>query len=309
VTTDRPSAAAGARELRRFARIGVAVWLADIAALVPAWLILVGALSPALGRLPNDLGMLQPGELAVIVRGAFTGVARPLEVALAAGGILLWTWRVLWRAGMTSWRVWAGERPVRTGELLGLGLTGWWPVARVHVTGLVVSASGISLLVAAALVMIMRAWTAMAEVPLVAVVLTGCLGVVLVRAVCRAATLAGIWRLARPDRRSAVLAWLEGLWVVLRHPLASAAAVLLWSAVGLGAVMLAAIVLLAVRSLAASSWGLVVVAAGALLEAAAAVALVGAFAPVSGLFGPRSSAGSAHTTQRSGPPATGLENG
>ena len=305
----RPSATLGAREARRFAPVAVAVWLASGAAMAPACMVVVSALSPALGRLPSDLGSLPPGELAVVARGALAGVPRPLEVGLVAGLVLLWAWQVLWRAGVTSWRVWAGERRVRLGELLGLGLTRWWPVARVHLTGLAVAAGGIALLVTVALEMIGQAWTAMAEVRLVVVVIASAAAVVLILAACRAATVAGVWRLARPDRSSAVLAWVEGLWVVVRHPLASAAAVLLWSAAGLGAVMLAAIMLLAVPSLAASSWGLVVVAACALLEAAAAVALMGAFAPVSGLLEPRSSAGSAHTTQRSGPPAAGLENG
>ena len=307
MATDRPFVATGAREVRRFAVLTVAIWLAGMAALAPAWIVVVSALAPALGRLPDDLASLPPGELALVAREALSGVTRPLEVAIAAGVVVLWIWRVLWRAGMVSWRVWAGERRVRIGELLGLGLTRWWPVARVHLTGLVVAACGVGLIVAVALAAVVQAWMAMAERRLVVVVIAGFSAAVLVLAVCRTATVAGVWRLARPTRRSAVLAWLEGLRVVLRHPLASAAAVLLWSTAGLAAALLGAILLVAGPSLAPSPWGVVVVLGCALLEAAAAVALMGAFAPVSGLVGPGSA--SAHTTQRSGPPATGLENG
>jgi hypothetical protein len=202
VAIGRASAAFGAREVRRFALVAVAAWLADIAAMIPAWLVLVSAISSPLGRLPNDLGSLPPGELAVIVRAALAGMAKPLQVALAAGVVLLWSWRVLWRAGMAWWRVWAGERNVRIGELLGLGLTRWWPVARVHLVGLAVAGTAAVTIATGALMGVFQAWASMAERRLVAVVIVGVTAVVLVLAVGRAATLAGVWRLTRPDRRS-----------------------------------------------------------------------------------------------------------
>ena len=307
MTAGRPSATAGGAELRRFARVAVALWLASAGAMLPAWLIVFAAVAPALGRLPDRLAGLPPGELAVIVRGALAGSVRPLEIGLAAGAVLLWCWRVLWRAGMTSWRVWAGGRRVRLGELLALGLTRWWRVARVHMVGLGVTAVVVVGIGAGALTALGTALTAMDERALVAVVVGAAAVLVVGIAVCRAATAAGVWRLARPDSRSALLAWLEGLGVVLRHPVASGTAVLLWSVVGLAPWLLAGAALVAVPGLGATPWGVLVAAACGLASAAAAVALMGAFAPVCGLL--ESGTRSAHTTHRSGPPATGLENG
>ena len=52
------------------------------------------------------------------------------------------------------------------------------------------------------------------------------------------ATMQGMWLLGEPGRRSAVAAWVRGLWAVLRQPLRSLLPVLVWALPGIALLVL-----------------------------------------------------------------------
>jgi hypothetical protein len=52
------------------------------------------------------------------------------------------------------------------------------------------------------------------------------------------AALRGTWLLAEPNRRSAVVAWVRGLFAVVRHPLQSTAPLVVWALPGIALLVL-----------------------------------------------------------------------
>ncbi len=144
-------------------------------------------------------------------------------------------------------------------------------------------------------------YTAMAETWALALAAAGVLVTLAWLPLAWSATLRGVWILARPDRRSAVGAWLRGVADSLHAPVRSAATVLAW--------LLAAFLVTAVAELLAQ-WtrplsgvlGLTLSLLGGLGRAFCWVALLGSFGPerTESAAEPRAGA----TVTASGPAAT-----
>ncbi len=279
----RPSVISGLTTAPVWLRVVVGGWAAAAAALMPAWLAADRLLAPALGRLPEALERMPRGELVLIVRGALDH-QRGVLAALAAGGIVaLAGWSVLWRAGVGAWSVWRRGRPVRLTALLGLGLIGWWRMAAVLAIGWAVGAVALAAVALALSAAVLWAWTRGAEQLLVVILAAGAVAGLAVVGLCRAAILAGAWRVVRPDRPGVVRSWLEGLVLVMRRPLAAAAALAVWDTLAAAAMVLGGGLLVWSPGLADRSWGLVVIAAAALVRAFSRVALYLSFAPLAEL--------------------------
>lgn len=273
-----PSPARGAALARRLWRVVLAVWVVPTVLLLPAllatWLVVAGAV----GELP-PAGVLPPGEVALVAADALHHTWGLLLVLAAGGGVAAFAWVPLWHAGVVRWQVWAAGRPPRLGELLGLGLGAWWRYLRLAATGL--STLGLLLFVAwlplglaAAEARDGLAEGRAVHLQLAGVALSLFLLVVVAAAVNRAA-----WVLAAPRRRSALLAWFEGLVQTLRQPLASFAVTALWLAAG---TLLAAVPVLAGVLLPGLRQGVAPLVTTAVCDLAAAacwVALLGSFSP------------------------------
>lgn len=270
----------------RHHRLVLADWLVGVAAFGPPALVVDRLLAPVLGRLPDAIGSLPPGELALITRSALEGHGEVLA-GLTAGGIAaLLVWSVLWRSGVGAWTVWRRGRAPRLAHLLGLGLVGWWRMAGVVVAGLVFV--GLALAAIAALTAVAATWSLFrgSEMVLVGSVLAGCAAAVAALGLGRAATLAAAWRAVRPDRPPVLWAWLGGLGVALRHPLAATVALLLWDGAAAAALGLALLVLDPGAAVAGRVPALVAVAAASLVRAFSRVALHLSFEPAAGLRDP-----------------------
>ena len=223
-----PSPRRGWQLTRRLWRLVFAVCAASWLAITPALLLLRQVVVPGLASLPSGRGEVPEGDVALIVLEAVRGPARPLAFAVLSGLVLLWAWTVLWHAGVVAWTLRADAGRARLGELLGPGVAAWWRYARLSATALVAlalagAALGLPLWWGAG-----RAYAALAERRLIVLLAAGAAGFALAAIVVWLATLHASWLLGLPERRSAVLAWLRGLRLALRRPLASLWAWLVW---------------------------------------------------------------------------------
>lgn len=268
-----PSWRSGAHGARLFSRVVVAVWLIGLAALTPAVLGLDLTVIRSLARVASGAA-----SDALMVAAAAARPLRPIAVVVAAMILVLLTgWGVLWRAGAARWLTWRAQPKPALAEVLGLGLGGWWRYARLWATWLLALAA----VAALAAVPLLAIVDALDDGSIGASVWLGLAGLVLaggLALVMTAAWLRACWELARPDRRSAVVAFGRGLAVVLRHPLAGLAPLLVWG----GAAWLSALAPLACGWLLPAVRGtlpmaLLIVLAGA-VRAAARVAMLTSYA-------------------------------
>jgi hypothetical protein len=281
----RPSAGWGLRQALRLWRLVLACWIVSVAAVLPAVWVVGGAAGPALEHLPDSVDRLPDGEVFLILASALPQMAAPLGLAVVSALITLWSWTVLWHAGVVNWALWAGGRRVRLGEVLGLGMVSWWRYVRLSATAAAVlvvlsMACWLPLMEAA-----MAARRSMAETRMLLLLAMGLVVVKLLALVVWAATLRGAWLLGLPERRSVVAAWLRALVDTLRMPVRSLGTVLLWA---MPAVLLSLLPLAIGGGLDVTHRDWAVPAMSQLAAAGRAfcwVALYLSFAPVTGLIG------------------------
>lgn len=280
---ESPSPLFGLRHVGGMWRVVLAVWLVSVVVFLPARVVVWAAVGPTFAALPGS--DLPDGELALIATELLRPVWVPLAVAGLSGWLALWAWTVLWHAGVVRWRLVSGRIELRLAEVMGHGLIGWWRWARLGATSL-----GVLLLSHAALFLLVlqvkeqvreSADDSLLGVGLAAV-LTVSAGMTIL---CWLATLRGAWLLGAGDRRSAVMAWLAGLWGSVRQPVSSLFTLAVW---GLPAIS-ATVIPLAAGWRFAALQGIVptaiVEAAAGLLTAFCLVGLFLSFAPVTGLVG------------------------
>ena len=279
----RPSPVFGLRRVSGMWRLVLAVWLVAMAVFVPVRLVLWTAVGETLGNLPT--GDLPDGELLVIVFELLEPVWLSLAVALLSGWLALWTWTVLWHAGVVRWLLLSGRTELRLAEVLGHGLMGWWRWARLGMTSL-----SVLLITHSALWMAVRTASEHTrdsgdDSLLGYALLIAFATSVVVAILCWLATLRGSWLLGSGDRRSALLAWFAGLWGSVRQPIRSLVTLLVWAVPGIAATVTPIVVgwnFEVVRSPLPSA---IIDAAAGLLAAFCLVGLFLSFAPVTGLVG------------------------
>ena len=137
-SSHRPSPTWGFRQSVRLWRLVVACWVVSVMAWLPAVWVVSDAVAPALSNLPDDTSVIPAGEVQLLLYQAPRGVVAPFKLAVLSGLLTMWTWIVLWHAGLVGWQLWAGGRRVRLGEVLGLGMVSWWRYARLSAVAFLV---------------------------------------------------------------------------------------------------------------------------------------------------------------------------
>ena len=196
-------------------------------------MVLWSAVGEALGHLPD--GGVPAGEILLILIELLVPVWPALATAVVSGWFALWLWTVLWHAGVVRWLVFSGRRGVHLAEILSRGVLHWWRWARLGLTSVVaIGLSHTAIAVAygafqdraaeSATGLWLGLWLASA-IALAAVVVV----------LAWLAALRGAWLLGESERRSAVLAWMAGLWGTIRQPVRSILTLVLWVIPGLAA--------------------------------------------------------------------------
>lgn len=276
-----PSPAFGLRQLSEMWRVVLAVWLVSTVVFVPARAVVWAAVRETFAALPD--GALPDGELLLITVELLRPVWAPLTVAVASGWIALWAWTVLWHAGVVRWRLVSGRPEVRLAEVLGHGLMGWWRWARLGLTALsvlVMTNAGLWMAFKAARA---RARDSQNDEWLGFVVAWALTISIAVAVLSWLATLRGSWLLGAGNRRSAVLAWLAGLWGSIRQPLRSLITLVVWGVPAVVATAAPFFLGWKSESLRGTIPSAVIDVAAGLLAAFCLVGLFLSFAPVTGL--------------------------
>jgi len=218
-----PSVANGFRLAARLHKLVAAVWLAWVAIFVPALLVVEAATGPH--RANRPAGGFGAGEDLLIFCEIMRPIAVPLAVALVFGCFLLVAWCVVWHAGVVRWWLDPDTEAPRVTQILGHGLPVWWRFARLALLALVLQ------VVAAA-----SPWLPLlADVEhrfLLPLLIFGSVVTVVATIVVWLAAFRGGWLLGEPGRRSAMAAWVRGLWAVLRQPLRYLLPFLVWALPG-----------------------------------------------------------------------------
>lgn len=278
----QPSPLFGLRRVHGMWRVILTVWLVTAAVFLPARVVVLSA-AGSIAAVPG--GHLPDGESLLITVELLRPVWAALATAVLSGCLALWAWTVLWHAGVVRWFVLSGRSGVRLTEILGRGLLDWWRWARLGLTSLGALVLGHSVLWLA------TGWAddrALEHVDdrlfggFVAAAAALSLAMVIV---VWLATLRGAWLLGVGNRRSAVLAWIDGLWGSLRHPVSSLVTLALWSVPALAATAVPLLVGWKFEMLRGPLPSAIIDAAAGLLAAFCLVGLFLSFAPVTGLVG------------------------
>jgi len=264
-------------------RVVLLVWLGSVLVFLPSRFVLWTTVGGALANLPD--GDLPDGETTLILIELLRPVWPPLALAFLSGCLTLWAWTVLWHAGLVRWFFYSGRRDVRLAEILSRGLFGWWRWARLGFTSVVVLVLVHSAVVLAFVKLEKRAADLADDSRLGIYLETGILLCLAAGILCWMATLRGAWLLGQSHRRSAVLAWLAGLWETIRQPVRSFATLLVWMAPGLAAVVAPMILGWRFEILRGTIPSTILGAVAGLAVAFCLVGLFLSFAPVTGLVG------------------------
>ncbi|MCG6962911.1 MAG: hypothetical protein LJE95_06525 [Acidobacteria bacterium] len=272
----------GAKKAIEMWRLVAAVWLVPLVLGAPLVLAVRRSLGSMLGPVP--MTGAAPGDVGLILMWGLSRIGPWLGVGVVSFLAVLWAWGVMWHAGTTGWIAWSSGRPVRLGEVVGLGVLAWWRYARLALTAIAGTVALVAVVCSPFQLMARAARTHLAETRMVNLQLAALALGGLVVWIVWAATLRGAWVLADPQRRSSALAWLQGLAGTLRDPLRSLGCVLAWG-VPVKLLVLAPLMLgFDLRVLAGTFLGLVTGLVLGLLRAYCIVALFLSFAPTSGLL-------------------------
>ena len=218
-----PSAISGFRLTIRLHRLVAAVWLVWVAIFVPALLVVQAATGP--DRVNRPAGGLGESEDLLVFFEIMRPVAIPLTVALVFGCLLLVAWCVEWHAGAVRWWLNPDTDAPRLAQILGHGLPVWWRFARLTLLALVLQVVGAA-----------SPWLPLlADVEhrfVLPLLIFGSVVTVVATILVWLAAFRGGWLLGEPGRRSAMAAWVRGLWAVLRQPLQSLLPLLIWGLPG-----------------------------------------------------------------------------
>jgi hypothetical protein len=219
-----PSAVVGFREAARLHSLVAAVWLVSIVIFVPVQAVVQVTTGPARANLPA--GGLGAGEDMVVFVEVMRPLVVPLAVTLGFGCLMFFAWWILWHAGTVRWWLETAETEVRLAGILGKGLAVWWRYARLALIALILQ-----------VIVMISFWIPLRadiEERLVLPLLVGAsVLTVVATAFVWLAALRGGWLLGEPDRRSALAAWVRGLWAVLREPVRSVLPLFVWALPGL----------------------------------------------------------------------------
>lgn len=281
MSSPAPSVAYGFRRAVELWRVVLAVFLGSAAVFLPVRLVLWATAGETLGSLPG--GDLPDGELVLILVELLLPVWPAVALAAVSSIVSLWAWTVLWHAGVVRWLVFSGRRDVRLAEILSRGLFGWWRWARLGLVSL-----GVLLVCEVALALIFaalrnRAHDVANDWALGIALETGIVLGLFAAVVCWLATLRGAWLLGEVTRSSAVLAWLAGLSGVVRQPLRSLLALVVWAVPGLVFASAPPLAGWRFEALRAPFVGGLVGAVAGILGAFCLVGLFLSFAPITGL--------------------------
>ena len=233
MTVEAPSWRFGIRTAAVLWRVVFVVFLVSVLVFVPARLVLWTAVGGVLANLPD--GGLPDGETMLILIELLRPVWVPLALAFLSGCLTLWAWTVLWHAGLVRWFFYSGRGDVRLVEVFSRGLFGWWRWARLGLTSVAVLVLVNSAVVLAYLKLEERAVDLADDSRLGIYLETGILLCLAAAVLSWMATLRGAWLLGESHRRSAVLAWLAGLWDTVRQPVRSLSTLLAWVVPGIAA--------------------------------------------------------------------------
>ena len=233
MTNHAPSCWFGLRKTIALWRVVVVVFFVSVLVFVPARLVLWTAAGGVLANLPA--GDLPDGEITLILTELVRPIWPSLALAFLSGCCALWTWTVLWHAGLVRWFFYSGKNDIRLAEVLSRGLFGWWRWARLGLTSVAVLVL-VHTAVGMAFVELKERATELADDSRLGIYLeTGILLCLVAAVLCWMATLRGAWLLGQSHRRSAVLAWLAGLWGTVRQPVRSLLTLLVWVVPGFAA--------------------------------------------------------------------------
>lgn len=276
-----PSWTFGLRKSAALWRVVVMVFLVSILVFVPARLVLFTAVGGTLANLPG--GDLPDGEITLILIELLRPVWPSLALAFLSGCFALWAWTVLWHAGLVRWFFYSGKNDIRLAEVLSRGLFGWWRWARLGLTSVMVLVL-VHSAVGMAFVKLKERAADLADDSRLGIYLeTGIVLYLAAAALFWVATLRGAWLLGQSHRRSAVLAWLAGLWGTIRQPVRSLSTLLVWVVPGLAAVVAPTILGWRFEIFRGTIPSAVLGVAGGLITAFCFVGLFLSFAPVTGL--------------------------
>jgi hypothetical protein len=275
-----PSVSFGLSKTLVLWRVVLVVFVASILVFVPTRLVFWASVGGVLANLPE--GELADGEAILILSELLRPVWLPIALAFLSGCVALWSWTVLWHAGLVRWFVYSGKKTVPLAEILSRGLFGWWRWARLGLTAVIVLAG-----VGVGLVAVYGAFQDRAveladdsrlRIVLEGGILVGILAAVLVWM----ATLRGAWLLGDSRRRSAVLAWAGGLWGTLRQPVRSLLSLVVWVTPALAAALGPTVLAWHFELLRETIPGTILGTVGGLIVAFCQVGLFLSFAPITG---------------------------
>ncbi|MCU0304982.1 MAG: hypothetical protein MUC56_13095 [Thermoanaerobaculales bacterium] len=279
MTKARPSWSFGLRTAAELWRVVAAVFVVSELVFVPAQIVLQAAAGEALGHLPDD--GLPVGEIALILVEQVGPVWPALLTAALSGWCALWLWTVLWHAGVVRWLVFSGRRDVRLAEILSRGLLHWWRWARLALTSVAAIGLGHAGVWVGYRIVTDRAATSELLIGVWLVTLAGL--ALLVVLLAWLAGLRGAWLLGEPGRRSAVLAWVDGLAGTLRQPVSSVLTLVLWAVPAVAAAALPLIAGWRLEALRGPLAGAALGGLAGLIQAFCWVGLFASFAPVRGV--------------------------
>lgn len=276
-----PTPVFGFRKAVELWRVVLAVYFGSVVVFLPLHLMLWTTAGGVFGSLPD--GDLPDGEILLIT----VELLRPIWPALVLAGLssifALWGWTVLWHAGVIRWFVYSGRRDVRLAEILSRGLFGWWRWARLGLTAIAVLGLVHATVIGAFVELKERAAERADDWALGIYLESGILLCLAAAVLCWLATLRGAWLLGEVNRKSAVLAWLAGLWGTVKQPFRSLWTLAVWALPGLAVSVLPLVAGSRMEALRAPVANAMVGIACSLIAAFCLVGLFLSFAPVTGL--------------------------
>jgi len=276
-----PSPVFGLRKTIELWRVVLAVFVGSVAVFLPLQFVLWATAGSVFGALPD--GDLPHGEILLI----FVELMRPVWPAVVLAGLsslfALWGWTVLWHAGVIRWFIYSGKKDVRLAEIFSRGLFGWWRWARLGLSAVTVVVVLHATILWAFLEIKQRAAARADDWSLGIFLESGILLCLVVGVLCWLATLRGAWVLGDVNRKSAVLAWVAGLWGTVKQPIRSLWTLAAWALPGLAVSFLPLVAGWQVDGLRSPAASAAVGIGCGLISAFCLVGLFLSFAPVTGL--------------------------
>ena len=101
----RTSVRWGLRRAAQLWAVVLIVWIASLAAFLPAMEVIGGAVGEALADLPPEPFEPPPGDVLILMSGAIRDAIGPLGLALMSAVVFVWAFTSLWHAGVARWEV------------------------------------------------------------------------------------------------------------------------------------------------------------------------------------------------------------